>query len=196
MDILGKDPLREYDQDGARRYDRSGGMRRAQYVITRRAMDLLALDGGKRILDIGCGTGFSMEILREEGGFDVEGVDIAPAMVDIAKGKGFNARVGNMNSLPYGEGVFDAVVSISTLQWVEGCTPDEMFSGYLGCAQEMYRVLDANGRGVIQFYPQAEGELELAVRGFKRSGFSTRLVVDKGASHQKADRKFILIEKV
>lgn len=195
MDVLGKDPLREYDEEGARRYDRSGGMKKAQYEITRRAVELFGLKGG-RVLDVGCGTGFSMEILREEGGFDVEGIDIAPAMVEIARGKGFNARVGNMNSLPYDNGSFDGVVSISTLQWVEGCTPDEMFRGYLGCAQEMYRVLNAKGRGVIQFYPQVEGELELAVRGFRRSGFSTRLVVDRGASHQKADRKFILIEKV
>ncbi len=196
MDVLGKDPLSEYDEDGAKRYDRSGGMRRAQYDITRRAVELLGLVGRKKVLDIGCGTGFSMEILRDEVGFDVEGVDIAPAMVAIAREKGFVARVANMNALPYEDGTFDAVVSISTLQWVEGCTPDEMYNGYLRCASEMYRVLSGGGKGVVQFYPQAEGELELAVRGFRKSGFSTRLVVDRGASHQKADRKFILVEKV
>lgn len=38
--------------------------------------------GGKRLLDVACGTGRHLEYLREQ--FDVEGLDISPEMLEIA----------------------------------------------------------------------------------------------------------------
>ena len=50
--------------------------------MTHRAFELLALppDQAAFVLDIGCGSGLSGEILDEEGHFWV-GVDIAPSML-------------------------------------------------------------------------------------------------------------------
>jgi 18S rRNA (guanine1575-N7)-methyltransferase len=50
--------------------------------MTYRALELLSLppDESKFILDIGCGSGLSGEILEEEGHYWV-GVDIAPSML-------------------------------------------------------------------------------------------------------------------
>jgi 18S rRNA (guanine1575-N7)-methyltransferase len=50
--------------------------------MTHRALELLALPEGQSsfILDIGCGSGLSGEILEEEGHVWV-GVDIAPSML-------------------------------------------------------------------------------------------------------------------
>lgn len=53
-----------------------------QSDMTYRALELLSLppDESKFILDIGCGSGLSGEILEEEGHYWV-GVDIAPSML-------------------------------------------------------------------------------------------------------------------
>ena len=50
--------------------------------MTHRALELLALPEGKPsfILDIGCGSGLSGEILEEEGHIWA-GVDISPSML-------------------------------------------------------------------------------------------------------------------
>ena len=52
--------------------------------MTHRALELLNLpeDESKFILDIGCGSGLSGEILDEQGHYWV-GVDIAPSMLGM-----------------------------------------------------------------------------------------------------------------
>lgn len=53
-----------------------------QSVMARRALELLSLNAGEpsHILDIGCGSGLSGEVLSEAG-YSWTGVDIAPAML-------------------------------------------------------------------------------------------------------------------
>lgn len=53
-----------------------------QSTMTRRALELLSLPAGEpaHLLDIGCGSGLSGEVLSEEG-YTWTGVDIAPAML-------------------------------------------------------------------------------------------------------------------
>ena len=60
----------------------------------------------------------------------------------------------------------------------------------------MFRVLKNYGKCIVQFYPRLKDELKLAVKSFKKSGFSVRLIIDEGGSHQKSDKKFILAEKL
>ncbi len=42
---------------------------------------------GRRALDLGCGTGAFTDALRKEG-WDVQGVDVAPSMVEQARLRG------------------------------------------------------------------------------------------------------------
>lgn len=53
--------------------------------MTDRALELLALgdDEAKFLLDIGCGSGLSGEILDEDGHYWV-GVDVSPSMLEVA----------------------------------------------------------------------------------------------------------------
>jgi SAM-dependent methyltransferase len=70
---------------------------------------------GKRMLDVGCGTGFSFIPLLERG-FHVTGCDYSPAMVEAARAKvGDRAtlHVADMRELPtFGE--FDLIWSINS----------------------------------------------------------------------------------
>ena len=61
---------------------RSSRMIEIQSVMARRALELLSLREGEpsHILDIGCGSGLSGEVLSEAG-YSWTGVDIAPAML-------------------------------------------------------------------------------------------------------------------
>ncbi len=193
MDVLGIDANKYYGKEEALKYESSSGMKKVQFEVTSRAIELLGLDGGK-VLDVGCGTGFSLEVLKENG-FEVFGVDLAEEMVKIAKSKGFEVKLGSMLELDYADECFDGLISISAMQWISGNNADEVVENYKTVAAEMFRVLKTNGKGVIQFYPQSKGEFELWVKCFKFVGFKVETVVDEGTSHQKGNKKFILLEK-
>lgn len=73
----------------------------------------------KRILDHGCGTGRHVKYLAEQG-FFVVGTDYSFDALDIAEEsvKGLNAELiqSEMDSIPYSDGYFDAVISNHTVQ--------------------------------------------------------------------------------
>jgi ubiquinone/menaquinone biosynthesis C-methylase UbiE len=65
-----------------------------------------------RVLDAGCGDGvFARAVAAPE----VIGVDSAPAMVERARSRGVDAREGDIQALPFGDGEFDVVVCNWTL---------------------------------------------------------------------------------
>ncbi|HIH23864.1 TPA: class I SAM-dependent methyltransferase [Candidatus Woesearchaeota archaeon] len=71
-----------------------------------------------RVLDLGCGSGRNLFFL-DKLGFDVAGIDIAPAGIKTIKDriKGVDAKVGDIYTrLPYPDASFDAVISVQVLQ--------------------------------------------------------------------------------
>ncbi|KAJ7273335.1 methyltransferase [Mycena rebaudengoi] len=90
--------------------------------MTYRALELLNLppDEPAFLLDIGCGSGLSGEILDEEG-YVWTGVDIAPSMLEVAlerevEGDLFLQDIGQ--GFGFRPGSFDGAISISVLQWL------------------------------------------------------------------------------
>ena len=61
---------------------------------------------GKRVLDVGCGTGRLAAALHDRGS-RVWGVDPSPEMVQAAKNRGVNAKVARAEQLPFKEGWFE-----------------------------------------------------------------------------------------
>ena len=72
-----------YNDSESRKYTTSSRIRQIQASMTNRALDLLNLTQPSFILDLGCGSGLSGEILSEHGHTWV-GMDISPSMLDIA----------------------------------------------------------------------------------------------------------------
>lgn len=64
---------------------------------------------GKRVLDVGCGTGRLAAELQERGN-RVWGVDPSPEMVSAAKARGVNAKVARAERLPFKESWFERAV--------------------------------------------------------------------------------------
>jgi ubiquinone/menaquinone biosynthesis C-methylase UbiE len=75
---------------------------------------------GKRVLDVGVGTGF-LSIMLAEMGHHVVGVDLSEDMLEVARGKmkdkglKFALEIGDAENLPFDNGSFDAVVNRAVL---------------------------------------------------------------------------------
>jgi ubiquinone/menaquinone biosynthesis C-methylase UbiE len=71
-------------------------------------------------LDVGCGPGAYCALLASRG-FEVMGIDYAPAVIEIAKRKnsGITFAVASGYDLPYPDRSFDLVISIGALQCLE-----------------------------------------------------------------------------
>jgi SAM-dependent methyltransferase len=89
--------------------------------------DLLETEGRRRVLDVGCGVGRHALYLAARG-FDVTGVDNAPAAVAACKANlaqaGLAATVleADMARLPFPEGAFDGVVAAQVIHHTDRAT--------------------------------------------------------------------------
>jgi len=81
----------------------------------------LMTDPPGRLLDVGCGKGDLMNAARASGRCSTAvGVDIAESAVEIARGRGFDARVHDLNDspLPFEDASFDCVTFMAVLEHV------------------------------------------------------------------------------
>jgi len=65
----------------------------------------------RRVLEVGGGPGELAERMQRELGAEVRFVDISPRMVELARTRGVEAQVGDVQALPFGDESFDAVVA-------------------------------------------------------------------------------------
>ena len=94
---------------------------------------------GRRVLEVGCGTGRLAEALAAREGSRVFAVDASAAMVEQARARGVNARHARAESLPFKPGWFDTVVMRMVVHLLD--RPRAL--------AEAVRVLAADGRIVI-----------------------------------------------
>ena len=89
------------------------------------------------MLELGCGTGHWSAFFLKEG-FRLTGIDVSEAMLKIAKKKDIKADFLNANSqkIPYNDGSFEVVSSITMLEFVQD--QDKVLN-------EIYRVLKPGG---------------------------------------------------
>jgi SAM-dependent methyltransferase len=65
----------------------------------------------RRVLEVGPGPGELSERMAAELGADVVAVDVSPRMVELARGRGIDARLGDVQELPFEDAGFDLVVA-------------------------------------------------------------------------------------
>jgi 18S rRNA (guanine1575-N7)-methyltransferase len=158
--------------------------------MAHRALELLHLDQPSFILDIGCGSGLSGEILTSEGHMWV-GMDISESMLSIAidrevEGDLLYADMGQ--GVPFRPGSFDAAVSISAIQWLcnaetADVTVDTRLKTFF---ETLYASLKRGGRAALQFYPKDDKQRDLICKAAIKAGFAAGILEDEpGTKHVK-----------
>ena len=73
---------------------------------------------GARVLDVGCGDGALMAVLRDDSGIDARGIEIDPVMVEKCVARGLSVVQGDANRdlAEYPDNAFDYTVLGQTLQ--------------------------------------------------------------------------------
>ena len=119
---------------------------------TKKLAELCRIDSTKKVLMVGCGSGFSACYLAREIGCEVVGIDIAKLSIEEAKerakrqGVSDKAKfiVGNAHALPFEAGTFDAVITEFVSQFLDREIAFKEFArvlksgAYVGM-NEMYR---------------------------------------------------------
>jgi len=138
---------------------------------------------GMRVLDIGCGTGTNLR-LYHEAGCDVFGIDLSPAMVQVAQmklGEGAEIRLGDATKLPYSGHSFDLVTGFLTLHEM----PNQIRSAVLS---EMVRVMKPKGRILlIDYHP---GPIRFP-KGWMYKTVTIFFEIMAGREHFRAYRDFL-----
>ncbi|CAO1620311.1 unnamed protein product [Parajaminaea phylloscopi] len=189
-----------YGDDEAGKYTANTRIQNIQATMTHRAIELLNLpawkeQSGALLLDIGCGSGLSGEILTEYG-HEWVGFDISPSMLEVALDRDVEGDVilaDGGQGVPCRAGTFDGAISISVLQWL--CNADSTSHSPVARLLHFFTTLHASlsrgARAVFQFYPQDDDQVRMIMSAATRAGFGGGLVVDYPNS--KKAKKFYLV---
>jgi len=113
-----------FDFKDAGSYDAWFGQARNKYCLDleiKLMMDLLSPAKGQRILDIGCGTGTSLEPLLDRG-LNLTGLDPSLYMLDLASkrlGDRVDLHRGVAEDLPFEDNAFDSAFFFTSLEFTD-----------------------------------------------------------------------------
>jgi SAM-dependent methyltransferase len=81
-------------------------------------LDAAGVTAGTRVLDVGCGSGLTL-VLAAERGAEPSGIDISPGLLAVARERLPDAdlREGDMETLPFADAAFDAVLGVNAFQF-------------------------------------------------------------------------------
>jgi SAM-dependent methyltransferase len=117
--------------------------------------DRLGVEAGTRLLDVGCGAGLAARLAGDRGA-QVAGIDLSPASVEFARERTPEGdfRAGDMETLPWEDGSFDAVTGFNSFQFAGD--PVNAF-------KEARRVLGPGGRLAVLIWGPEEDSDQSAV---------------------------------
>ncbi|MGI9667099.1 MAG: class I SAM-dependent methyltransferase [Acidimicrobiia bacterium] len=159
-------------------------------------LDAADVGSSTRVLDVGCGGGVACELAAGRGAV-VSGLDASPALIDLARRRvpSGDFRVGDLESLPFADGSFDAVIAANSIQYAEDrvaalrelgrvSTPDaRIVVSLFGDPDRVdFRVVFAAFRDSLPEPPPGDGPFGLSAHGaledlIEQAGLN---VLDKG----------------
>ena len=123
----------QYDQRDTYYYSQNGK------ISCRDIAEQLKNTSCETLLDVGCGTGFLIDLLAKQRSANYCGLDLSEEMIKIARGKNISGAeflIGSAEQLPYPDGSFDVVTCSQSFHHYPH--PEKAM-------QEAYRVLKPGG---------------------------------------------------
>jgi len=123
-------------------------LRPGGFVLTEQALELCRFTEGATILDIGCGSGATVQLLREKYNLNALGIDISEKMIKTGKciSPDLPLMQADASNLPFSANEFDGVFLECSFS---------LFSDRRKVLTEIHRVLKTEGKIVISdFYYQ------------------------------------------
>ncbi|MEX2683460.1 MAG: class I SAM-dependent methyltransferase [Candidatus Sigynarchaeota archaeon] len=147
-------------------------------------------------LDLGCGLGFTSDILVEAG-FTAVGVDVLVDMLSASRTRKhvlvnasrarYHRVLASATALPFRDAPFTLAASISALQWLSNPQNQQAL------ATELARTCMPGACVAIQQYPRSSSEMVELGREIKQKGFSGGILVDNPENPRK--RKVFLLAR-
>ena len=196
-----------YIGDQALEYDSSNWTERNQKITTYRCIELLYdqnlgnfadYDNNELLLlDLGCGSGFSTEVLLEKK-FRVVSIDILPDMLHYFREKKIDNSLiilADIRELPIRDNKIDYIISVSSFNFIyEDLYDDAEKNRVLRRTSKAIRdIMRENGRIVIEFYPESENDIKLLTKAFKSAGFDGFFVKDN--PNKRKEQNYMVLKK-
>jgi SAM-dependent methyltransferase len=127
------------------RAGRGEGMEKGHRPVGEQAIELMALPGMARVLDVGCGSGWATRLMAEKAiNGRIVGIDIADEMIRLARETSLSFsnvefRVASAEKLPFLDAEFTHAFSMESLYY---------YADMPGALREIKRVLAPGGRFV------------------------------------------------
>jgi SAM-dependent methyltransferase len=150
------DPLKFYTKDQVQQYAQSKALMRIQEKITIRVLNLAELSAPATILDIGMGCGFSTSTALLNG-FRMVGFDLNRLFLTFYPIAELNPIHADARYVPFRQRQFDAVISISAIQWIIAEKVPAIRKAHLEFfARNALEVVRPGGKVILQFYPKSD----------------------------------------
>jgi 2-polyprenyl-3-methyl-5-hydroxy-6-metoxy-1,4-benzoquinol methylase len=105
---------------------------------------------GASVLDLGCGAGQMLQLLKDQGFTEVSGIDVSAEQVRLATDRGLNATVGDVfQHLRASQSGFDAITALDFVEHFDKSEQIPLFDS-------IYVALRPGGRLIIET-PNGEG---------------------------------------
>lgn len=120
-------------------------IKRKESGLYKEIAELLPLAKGKRLLDIGTGTGLQLRVINTlQPGMELYGLDLSAAAIKLAEkhlpGPGFDFRAGSIEKTNYENEFFDIVTCNASMSY---------WHNLLHCFNEIHRILKPKGVAIL-----------------------------------------------
>jgi 18S rRNA (guanine1575-N7)-methyltransferase len=150
------DPLQFYTQEEVQDYAQSKSMMRIQEKITQRILSIAQISPPAQILDLGMGCGFSTSAMFLRG-YRTVGLDLSILFLRYLPIPELNPVHADMRQIPFAPASFDAIVSVSAIQWLLAEKNVIRRSNQLQyLATTTAELLRPGGKIILQFYPKSD----------------------------------------
>lgn len=181
-----------YTEDEIYKYTRNTHIRKIQQKMTIKCLEYLELKNGN-ILDIGCGSGFSMDSIinyctENEIDYKLIGIDINKNMLKVCQNiiKETLICCDIAKDLPFFPGSFDYIISISCINWLLYPTNKEKVVDRLkSFFSFLFPILKKDGTAIFQFYFESKWQYKLLLKEARKSGFLANILADGEGKNKK-----------